>query len=140
MDEALGFKQMIVWDKGGLGMGWHYRRCYEVVLVGEKPGAACHWFGDNSVPNVIRDVSKIIQSADQHPTEKPVSLAEWFLKLHSEPGDTVGEPFAGHGTTLVASERLGRLAVACELSPEFTAATLERMAGLGLEPSLAPPE
>ena len=28
-----------------MGMGWHYRRSYETVLVGEKPGAPCRWFG-----------------------------------------------------------------------------------------------
>jgi hypothetical protein len=41
LDEALGFKQMVVWDKGPMGLGWHYRRSYETVLVGEKRGARC---------------------------------------------------------------------------------------------------
>src|SRR3990167_301751 len=38
MDEIFNFKQMIVWDKGPMGMGWHYRRSYETVLVAEKKG------------------------------------------------------------------------------------------------------
>src|SRR3990167_10584727 len=55
LDEAIGFKQMIVWDKGPMGMGWHYRRSYETVLVGEKPGAACRWFDESGrVENIIR--------------------------------------------------------------------------------------
>ena len=70
LNEVFAFKQMVVWDKGGLGMGWHYRRSYETVLVGEKPGAACHWYGGNATSNVCR-VPKIIPSADQHPNEKP---------------------------------------------------------------------
>ena len=50
LDEAIGFKQMVVWDKGGLGMGWHYRRNYETVLVGMVPGAACRC-GARSIDN-----------------------------------------------------------------------------------------
>ena len=36
MDEHLDFCQMVVWDSGKMGMGWHYRRSYETVLVGMK--------------------------------------------------------------------------------------------------------
>ncbi|TXH52710.1 MAG: site-specific DNA-methyltransferase [Desulfurellales bacterium] len=36
LDESIGFKHAVVWDKGGLGMGWHYRRNYEMVLVAAK--------------------------------------------------------------------------------------------------------
>ena len=66
-DEAIPFKMCVVWDKGGLGMGWHYRRCWECVLVAQKQGAACNWHGGNDVPNIIRDIGKIIPSAEQHP-------------------------------------------------------------------------
>src|SRR5439155_8545804 len=31
LDEVFEFKQMVVWDKGPMGMGWHYRRSYETV-------------------------------------------------------------------------------------------------------------
>jgi hypothetical protein len=47
LDEAVGFKQMVVWDKGPMGMGWHYRRSYETVLVGEKRGGKCRWYDDS---------------------------------------------------------------------------------------------
>lgn len=118
---------MIVWDKGGLGMGWHYRRCYETVLVGEKPGAKCKWYGGNSVPNVIR-YGKIIPSAEQHPTEKPEELASHFILLHSEPGDLILDPFAGSGSTLAAAERLGRKWIGCELDPHWAALAERRIA------------
>ena len=35
---GLKFKQMVVWDKGPMGMGWHYRRSYETVLVAQRKG------------------------------------------------------------------------------------------------------
>ncbi len=128
IDAAIGFKHAVVWDKGGLGMGWHYRRNYEFVLVAEKPGAACHWFGGNDVPNIIRGIGKIIPSTDQHPTEKPADLAAWFLKLHSQEADLIFEPFCGSGSTLMACDSLKRICCATEIDPIFVGLALERWA------------
>ena len=137
LDEAIPFKMCVVWDKGGLGMGWHYRRNWECILVAEKPGAACKWYGGNDVPNVIRDIGKIIPSADQHPTQKPIELAEFFLRLHSAKGDLIWEPFAGSGTTIIACEQLGRKCRAIEISPAYVAVALQRWAdATGKQPEL----
>ena len=126
LDEAIPFKMCVIWDKGGLGMGWHYRRNYECVLIAQQAGAAAKWFGGHDVPNVIRDIGKIIPSADQHPTEKPPELAAFFLRLHSEPGDLIFEPFAGSGSTLIAAEQLGRRCYAIEISASYCAVILQR--------------
>ncbi len=128
LDEIIPFKMCVVWDKGGLGMGWHYRRNWECVLVAEQPGAACHWFGGNDVPNVIRDIGKIIPSADEHPTAKPPELAAWFLRLHSQRDEVVVDFFAGGGSTLIAAENLGRRCFGIEISPAYCAVILERYA------------
>ena len=130
LDEVIPFKMCVVWDKGGLGMGWHYRRNWECILIAEKPGAACKWYGGHDVPNVIRDIGKIIPSAEQHPTEKPVALPAFFMELHSLPGDVVFEPFLGSGSTLVAAEQLGRHVRGIDLEPSFIDMTLRRWAKL----------
>lgn len=120
MDEVFAFKQMVVWDKGPIGMGWHYRRSYEVVLVGQKPGAACKWYDTSKkVENIIRHIRKIVPSAEQHPTQKPVQLAQHFIALHTEPGDIVLDPFAGSGSTLIAAQRMGRQFVGIELDEKW---------------------
>lgn len=124
IDEAIGFKQMVIWDKGPMGMGWHYRRSYETVLVAEKPGAACRWFDETDrIENVIRPytlgIRKIIPSHKQHPTAKPPELAMHFIGLHTEQQQLVVDPFAGGGSTLVACARLGRRGLGIELSEEF---------------------
>ena len=120
MDEAIGFKQMVIWDKGPMGMGWHYRRSYETVLVAEKPGAACRWYDTTSkVENIIRRIRKIIPSSEQHPTEKPLDLAAHFILLHTKRGDTVLDPFMGHGTTGHAAVMLGRNFIGCEIDPGY---------------------
>lgn len=69
VDELLTFKAAIVWDKGKIGMGWHYRRSYEMLLVAMN-GSSCKWRDDTlQVENIIRHIPKIIPSSDQHPTE-----------------------------------------------------------------------
>jgi DNA modification methylase len=118
LDAELGFKHAVVWDKGGLGMGWHYRRNYELVLVGEKPGAACRWFGGNNVPNVVR-FPRIIPQANEHPTQKPEELSSWFIQLHTESCHLVIDPFCGVGTTLRAAKDLGRKAIGIEIEERY---------------------
>ncbi len=132
LDDAIGFKQMVVWDKGPIGMGWHYRRSYETVLVAEKKGAACRWFDTSGrIENIIRPgshgIRKIIPAAHDHPTPKPVELPAHFINLHTAPGDLVLDPFMGAGTTGVACVRLGRRFVGIELDPHWHQVAVDRI-------------
>jgi site-specific DNA-methyltransferase (adenine-specific) len=136
LDEAIAFKQAVVWDKGGLGMGWHYRRNYELMLVGEKPGAACKWYGGHSQANVVR-IPGIRPDETEHPTLKPLELMALFVRLHSEPSDLVLDPFMGSGTTLVAAKQLGRRAIGIEIEERYCEIGVKRLAQAILP--LAPP-
>ena len=118
MDEAIGFKMSVVWDKGGLGMGWHYRRNYELMLVASKPGAAVTWNGGNHTSNVLR-IPGIKPSAEDHPTPKPEALFQHFIQLHTNPGDLILDPFLGAGTTLRAAKDLGRRAIGIEIEERY---------------------
>jgi DNA modification methylase len=143
LDEVFDYKQMVVWDKGKIGMGWHYRRSYETVLVAQKPGAKCRWYDtSHKVENVIRHIKKIIPKASDHPTPKPVALAEHFILLHTQPGDWVLDPFMGHGTTGVACANLGRNFIGIELDEQFFCAATNRIAranaGTGEKVRLSP--
>lgn len=142
LDKAIPFKMMVVWDKGPMGMGHHYRRSYETVLVAQVPGAACKWYDKtHKVENVIRPnsygVRKIIPSAEQHPTIKPVELMLCFVRWHTELSDIVLDPFLGSGTTAVAAVKLGRRFVGIEISMEYAQLAADRVwaakQGLGLK-------
>lgn len=139
LDEVLNFKQMIIWDKGPMGMGWHYRRSYETVLVAFK-GDKCRWHDDShKIENIIRPgngIAKIIPSKDQHPTEKPVSLPAHFMRLHSLPGDTIFDPFMGSGTTGVACVQTGRNFIGCEIDPTYFAIAEKRIKDAQQQPIL----
>ena len=126
LDEAFngGFKHMVIWDKGPMGMGHHYRRSYETILVAQKKGAACKWYDEtNSVENVIRPgflgIKKIIPQANQHPTEKSEKLAKFFINLHSQEGDIVYDPFVGSGSTIHAAIIMKRNWIGSEISEDY---------------------
>ncbi len=54
-----------------------------------------------------------------HSAAFPQNLPEWFIKLFSNPGDTVLDPFVGSGTTLKAAHELGRNGIGIDLSAEY---------------------
>jgi DNA modification methylase len=54
-----------------------------------------------------------------HPARFPSSLPEFFIKLTTEEGDLVLDPFAGSNTTGFVCERLMRKWLAFELSEEY---------------------
>ena len=115
-----------------MGMGWHYRRSYETVLVAQKPGAACKWHAiTDDIENIIRpgsrNIRKIIPQADDHPTPKPIGLAEHFLRLHTAPGDVVLDPFGGRFWVGMACIAMGRRFVGIEIDREHFDAGAKRM-------------
>jgi len=67
-------------------------------------------------------------SARIHPTQKPVALVQWFFERWGAMGDIVLDFFAGSGTTLVACQNLNRKCYAIEISENYCAVILERMA------------
>jgi site-specific DNA-methyltransferase (adenine-specific) len=58
-------------------------------------------------------------SNKSHSAAFPVSLPEWFIKLFTQPGDVVLDPFLGSGTTAVAAKKLGRKYIGIEILHEF---------------------
>jgi DNA modification methylase len=62
-----------------------------------------------------------------HPSQKPIALIERIIQSCSAPDDLVIDPFGGSGTTLVAAQRLGRRALAIEISEEYCALARRRL-------------
>ncbi len=141
MDKHMNFKQMVIWDKGPMGMGWHYRRSYETVLIAEIPGAACRWYDTtNKIENIIRPnymgIKKIIPSSEEHPTPKPPELSRHFIRLHTEHGQTVIDPFMGGGSTGIAAVKDGRKFVGIELDKRWFDLSCRRISEALKQPDL----
>ena len=62
-----------------------------------------------------------------HPATFPVWLPSWFIRLFTDPGDVVLDPYAGSGTTSVAAKELERRSVAIEIHRDFCATIEERL-------------
>ena len=54
-----------------------------------------------------------------HPTQKPVSLCEYFIKTYSNKGDIILDPFIGSGTTAVAAINTERKYIGFEKDDKY---------------------
>ncbi len=66
-----------------------------------------------------------------HSAAFPVALPEWFIKLFTEEGDLVVDPFVGSGTTAVACRRLNRRCIGIDVRADYCKLALERLAEEG---------
>lgn len=57
----------------------------------------------------------------------PLDLARDHVITWSNPGDTVFDPFAGSGQTLIAADQLGRQWLGMDLSQEYCDLAQERV-------------
>lgn len=62
-----------------------------------------------------------------YPTQKPVLLLERIIKLVTDKGDTVLDPFCGSGTTLLAAKLLERNSIGIDTSAEAVDLTKKRL-------------
>ncbi len=65
-----------------------------------------------------------------HPCQMPEAVLERIIKVSSEPGDLILDPFAGSGTTLAVAKRLGRDFLGIELSKEYVRKIRKRLDGI----------
>ncbi len=62
-----------------------------------------------------------------HPTQKPLKLIKHFVKISSNIGDTVLDPFSGTGTTNVACKMLNRKCLGIEINEEYYLSSVKRL-------------
>ncbi|MFP3041895.1 site-specific DNA-methyltransferase [Treponema primitia] len=74
---------------------------------------------------------------NEHPTEKPVRLAERIIALISDPGDTIYDPFMGSGAFGVACINTGRKYIGSEISQEYFDIACRRIKEAYRQPQLS---
>lgn len=80
---------------------------------------------DMTSKQLIVSIGSRVAEKSGHPTQKPLKLMLWCLKLFSN--GTVLDPFLGSGTTAVACERLGRRWIGIEISKEYCDIAVKRI-------------
>lgn len=68
-----------------------------------------------------------VRANDDHEAKFPIELPRRLIRLLSDPGDTVLDPFAGSGTTALAAQELNREYIGFELLPHYAAMAQRRL-------------
>jgi len=127
--------RQIIWVKPSLIMGrgdYHWR--HELCFYGWIRGRRCVWLRGRD-QDTVWEMGRERDGA--HPTQKPVALFAQPILNHLRPGELAYEPMAGSGSQFVAAQQLGRRCYGLEIEPRYVAVVLERLAGMGLTPTLA---
>ena len=142
--ERAGFaiRAQIIWAKDRLALSrgdyhWQHEPCWYAVREGGKGHRT-----DDRTQTTLWSIPARDDAGHGHGTQKPVECMERPVRNHL--ADTVYEPFAGSGTTVIACERMGRTCMAMELDPgycdvvvrrweEFTGRKAERVQAEGSE-------
>ena len=72
------------------------------------------------IQDVWSDITRMSTFSNErtgYPTQKPVALLERIVSASSNKGDIVFDPFCGCGTTIIASQKLGRKWIGIDISP-----------------------
>lgn len=126
-DSGFQLKHMLIWAKNNHVLGrcnYHYK--HEPILFGWKINGTHDWHGGSSQFS-LWEIDKP-QKSDLHPTTKPVELFERAILNSTRTGQKVFDPFVGSGTTIIACERTARKCRAIEITPGYTAVSIQRWA------------
>lgn len=70
-----------------------------------------------------------VRKNDEHEAMFPIELVKRLIRLFTDPGDLVLDPFMGSGTTALAAVDLGRDYIGIEKVPEYVRLARESIAG-----------
>lgn len=86
-----------------------------------------NWLGRRKVypTNVIHMATEC--SNRRHSATFPLDLPIWFIKLFTDEGDIVCDPFVGSGTTVLAAQRMYRRYVGIDIKKEFCEITRQSL-------------
>ena len=80
------------------------------------------------ITDVWRDIDFYSERRDRiHPTQKPLNLIERLVKVSSDEGNVVLDPFMGSGTTAVACKKYNRQYIGFEVNKEYYEKSLKRV-------------
>lgn len=108
---GLDLVDMVVWDKGRIGLGYRTRHRSEYLIVIQKrPVKAKGCWTDRAIPDVWAE--KVNRT---HPHSKPVELQRRLISATTREGDCVLDPASGGYSVLEACRLAGRDFIGCDI-------------------------
>jgi DNA modification methylase len=114
-------RDVLVWNKLTMGLGYAFRKQYECILVLEKGKPR---YRNTKMLNLL-SYRKV--RTDEHPHVKPLPLIKSLIEHSSDPGDVVLDPFLGSGTTALAARQLGRRFIGVEIDWRYCRIASEKL-------------
>ena len=108
-------KNILIWDKGRIGMGNPFRKQHELIFYANR--GAIELNKENLTH--ISTIQKHPITKHYHGAEKPVSLLTTFIEGLTEQGGIVLDCFMGSGSTGVACINTHRRFIGMELDPGY---------------------
>jgi len=109
--------QMVVWDKGKIGMGKPFRKQHELIFYANRE--PFEYIRNGYTFATVMKFKQVFTKDRLHPAEKPIELIRELIKGFSNEGDTILDPFVGSGTVVLACKELKRIGIGIELNEDF---------------------
>lgn len=128
MRAGLDYVRTCVWDKvdGAPQFTGDRPAAGAEAIVCAHPTGKKRWNGGGT-RSVFRYEVNGERGAKPHPSTKPQPLMRRLVQLFTDDGETILDPFAGSGSTLLAARALKRRAVGVELDERFAEIAAERL-------------
>lgn len=140
--EMLGFeiKDVLRWIKPNpmpRNTSRRYVTDYEFALWATKPKGKWTFNKDPNKPYLKPEFNHSIVSFSTriHPTEKSHSLIEEIIKIHTNEGDIIFDPFSGSGIISLVANKLNRFYVGAEISKTYYEKSLKRIKETYIKPA-----
>lgn len=112
-DTNFSIVDLIVWDKGRIGMGYRTRRkCEYCLVLQKKPTRAKGVWLKHDIPDVWSEkIEKKI-----HPHQKPIGLQKSLIEAISGKNDFIADPCSGSYSVLEACKITGRNFIGADIN------------------------
>lgn len=122
--EFFHFSSMIIWVKNSLTLSQtDYQSQHEPCLYGWMDNGTHSFYGDRKQTSIWKSDKERVAG---HTTPKPIEIVTKAVANSSKGDDIVLDLFLGSGSTVIASQKTGRICYGMELDPKYIDVIVQR--------------
>lgn len=110
---------LIIWDKGRIGMGNPFRKQHELIFFASRESIDYNRTeGITHYPTILK-YKPVERKQRLHRAQKPTELIEDLIKGFTKEGDLVLDTYLGSGSSVVSALRQNRRGLGMEINEEY---------------------